>query len=135
LIKSINFLTDSWCSNDSLVSKLDLDPTTLLDAKIKVNEFITMQKPWKLTKLRSYLLDDLVQLIQGIPPPYTEVTGSFCWAYTGSSDVSTKCSTRKIHDNFSKEQPIWQYNWIWQLDVLLKIKIFLWQHYFTKAFD
>jgi len=103
LIKSINFWTDSWCSNDSLVSKLDLDPTTLLDAKIKVNEFITMQKPWKLTKLRSYLLDDLVQLIQGIPPPYTEVTGSFCWAYTGSSDVSTKCSTRKIHDNFSKE--------------------------------
>ena len=41
---SIQFWTDNWCSEDSIVSMLTLDPSALPDAKIKVSEFITPTK-------------------------------------------------------------------------------------------
>ena len=49
--RSISFWTDSLCSEDSLVSMLELDPANLPDADIKVNEFITPEKQWDTTKL------------------------------------------------------------------------------------
>ena len=72
---------------------LDLDPAIFLDANIKVNEFINPEKQWDTTKLRNCLPNNLVQLIQGIPLPYTEVVDSFCWGYTGSGDFFTKSAT------------------------------------------
>jgi len=55
------------------------------------------------------------------------VADSFCWGYTGSGDFSTKSATWKTHDNIATDQPIWQYKWIWKLDIMPKIRIFLWQ--------
>ena len=60
---SIKLWTDSWCSEDSLVSKLDLDHANLPNANIKLNEFITLEKQWDTTKLRSCLPNDPVQLM------------------------------------------------------------------------
>jgi len=68
---------------------LGLDPSTLLDDDIKVSEFTSPKKQWDFfffdkpkkqwdyLKLRNYLPNDLVQLIQGIPIPCTEVMNSF----------------------------------------------------------
>jgi len=89
-----------------------LDPANLPDVDIKVNEFITLEKQWDTTKLRSCLPNGLVQLIQGIPLPYTDVADSFCWGYTGSGEFSTKSATWKAHDNINREQAAWQYNWV-----------------------
>jgi len=90
---SINFWTDSWCSEDSLVTMPNLDPSSLLEADIKVSAFITPDRHWDTMKLRHFVPNDIVQLIQGIPLPYTDVGDSFCWGYTGSGDFSTKSAT------------------------------------------
>jgi len=58
---------------------LDLDPASLSEAGIQVSEFITPDKQCDTTKLRSCLPNDIVQLIQGIPLPYTDVEDPFCW--------------------------------------------------------
>ena len=123
--RTINFWTDNWCSEDTLASTLDLDPANLPAADIKVSEFITPEKQWDTSKLRNCLRNDLIQCILSIPLPYTEVVDSFCWGYTGSGDFSTKSATWKAHDNIAKDQPIWQYKWIWKLDVMPKIRIFV----------
>ena len=71
--------------------------------------------------------NDVIQIIQSIPLPITDVADSFCWGYSGSGDFSTKSATWKAHDNISREQPMWKYQWIWKLDVMPKIRVFLWQ--------
>jgi len=59
------------------------------------------------SQIKALLPNDLVQFIQCIPIPYTEVMDSFCWGFTGSGDLSTSFATWKANDNLSKEQPIW----------------------------
>ena len=70
---SINFWSDVWCADDSLVTMLDMDPSSLPEADMKVSAFITPDKQWDTTKLRHYVPDNIVQHIQGIPLPYTDV--------------------------------------------------------------
>jgi len=55
------------------------------------------------------------------------VADPFCWGYTGSGEFSTKSATWKAHDNIDRSQPTWQFKWIWKLNVLPKIRVFLWQ--------
>jgi len=124
---SINFWTDAWCSEDSLITMLELDPSSLPEADIKVSAFITPDKQWDLPKLRDYVSTDIVQLIQSIPLPYTDVSDSFCWGYTGSGDFSTKSATWRAHEYIGRNQADWQFKWIWNLDIMPKIKVFLWQ--------
>jgi len=76
--QSIKFWTDNWCSEDSLVSMLNLDHSTLPDVDLTVNEFITPDKQWDTSKLSHYLPNDITQLIQSIPLPITDVADSFC---------------------------------------------------------
>jgi len=122
---SINFWTDSWCSEDSLVTMLDLDPSSLPEADIKVSAFITPGKQWDTPKLRHLVPNDIVQHIQSIPLPYTDVGDSFCWGYPSSGDFSTKSATWRAHENIGRNQADWQFKWIWNLDIMPKIKIFL----------
>jgi len=125
--RAIQFWTDAWCAEDSLVNLLELDTSSLTEADLKVSDFLTPEKLWDTNKLRNYVPDDIVQRIQGIPIPYTNVADSFCWGYTGSGEFSTKSATWRAHDNISKDHPVWPYNWIWKLDVMPKVKVFLWQ--------
>jgi len=94
------------------VSMLNLDPTTLPDIDSKVSEFISPEKQWDTTKLSQYLPNDVIQLVLSIPLPITDVTDSFCWGYSSSSDFYTKSTTWKAHDNISRDQPRWKYHWI-----------------------
>jgi len=124
---SIKFWTDNWCSEDSLVFMLNLDHSNLSDSDLMVKEFIIPAKHWDTVKLSQYVPNDVIQLIQRIPLPITDVADSFCWGYSGSGDFTTKSATWQAHDNISREQSLWKYHWIWNLDVMPKIKIFLWQ--------
>ena len=107
---TINFWTDTWCSEVSLVSMLNLDPATLPAIDIKVSEFISPEKQWDTTKLSQYLPNDVIQLVLSIPLPITDIADSFCWGYSGSGGFSTKSATWKAHDNISRDQPRWKYH-------------------------
>jgi len=124
---SIKFWTDTWCGDDSLVSKLGLDPGNIPNADLRVSDFITPGKQWDISKLQNYLPLNIIQSILSIPVPYTAVSDSFCWGFTGSGDFTTKSATWKAHDNIDKDHPIWPYKWIWKLDVMPKVRVFLWQ--------
>jgi len=106
---------------------LSLEHSAVSDIDLKVKEFITPAKQWDTAKLSHYVPNDVIQLIQRIPLPITNVADSFCWGYSGSGEFTTKSATWQAYDNISREQPLWQFNWIWKLEVMPKIKIFLWQ--------
>jgi len=125
--KSIHFWTDVWCSAESLASKVGSELSLLPDVDIKVCEFITADKQWDSVKLNQVLPSELVQAVQGIPIPSTEVSDSFCWGLTGNGAFSTKSATWKAHEHLSPSSPTWQYKWLWKLNVMPKIRVFLWQ--------
>jgi len=124
---SIRFWTDNWCSEDSIASMLDLDPSALADVTTRVSEFITPNKHWDMTKLSQIVPSHVIQLIHRIPIPLTDVPDSFCWGYSGSGDFTTKSATWQAHGCISRDKPLWKYHWIWKLDIMPKIKIFMWQ--------
>ena len=96
--KTIKFQTDSWCLEDSLINILEFKPTSPTEADITVSEFITPDKLQDTNKLRRCVPEDIVQCIQGILIPYTNVEDSFCWGFTGSGDFSTKSATWRAHE-------------------------------------
>jgi len=109
------------------MSILNLDQSVVPDIDIKVSAFITSDKQWDYAKLSQYLPPSIIQTIQSIPLPITDVADSFCWGYSGSGEFSTKSATWKAHDNIPGDQPKWKYRSIWKLDVAPKIRVFLWQ--------
>jgi len=91
--RSINFWTDNWCAEDNLVSLLNMDHSSVPDMDMKVSAFISPDKHWDSSKLSQYLPTDVIQTIQSIPLPITDVADSFCWGYSGSGVFSTKSAT------------------------------------------
>ena len=125
--KTIRFWTDVWCLDETLASKVGIDPSFLEAADQKVCEFITADKQWDTVKLAQVLPVEIVQAIHGIPIPSTEVPDSFCWGLTGNGEFSTKSATWKAHAHLSTRLPDWQYKWLWKLKIMPKIRLFLWQ--------
>ena len=58
--RSIKFWTDNWCAEESLVTMLQLDPVSLSDPNLLVQDFITPDKQWDLPKLRQLLPNDII---------------------------------------------------------------------------
>jgi len=59
--------------------------------------------------------------------PQIEAKDSFYWRLTSSRQFSTKTATWTTHKNFDLNDPKWAFNWIWKLDIMPMIKVFLWQ--------
>ena len=119
------FWWDNWCDNASLAELLDLGMTTIQNPKLRVCEVITHDKEWEIHKIRSLISQDhIIQKIIGIPLPHTEVEESFCWGFTGSEQFTMKSATWAAHKNFDFNDAKWPFNWIWKLDVMLKLRIF-----------
>ena len=116
-----------WCSQESLVTQVGDGHSGITDIDIKVCEFITATKQWDLGKLNRVLPPNLVSIIQEIPIPSTDVPDSFCWGLTGSGQFSTKSATWKAHEHVSTNSHPWPFKWLWNLNVMPKIHVFLWQ--------
>ena len=125
--KSIHFWTDVWCSQESLASQVGANLSALTDVDIKVCEFITADKQWDSVRLNQVLPPNLVPVVQGIPIPSADVPDSFCWGLTGNGTFSTKSATWKAHEHLSLSSHVWPYKWLWKLNVMPKIRVFLWQ--------
>jgi len=126
--KTIRFWWDNWIANDNLVDLLGLEVATITNPHPRVCEVITSDHCWDVKAIRfSVNHEDIVQKIIGIPLPQFLAEDSFCWGLMGSGVFSTKIATWAAHNNFHANDPKWRYNWLWKLDVMPKIKIFLWQ--------
>ena len=80
----INFSEGVWCGDSSLVELISIDPTTLDQPHVKVNEFITQDKSWNFSKLGSFLPGTVIRKICAIPLPFNDVLDSICWGLTRS---------------------------------------------------
>jgi len=50
-----------------------------------------------------------------------------CWGLNSSGKFSTKSATWMAHDPQSFHNYNWIHKWIWKIDTMPKIKVFLWQ--------
>jgi len=124
---TISFWLDNWCHESPMVELLALGPSAHDISQVKVSEFITSTNLWDTDKLSQVLPQNLVSLVLVVLIPLTNMEDSLCWGFKGSEDFITKSTTWRAHDNIIHDQDSWKFNWIWKLDVMSKIKIFLWQ--------
>lgn len=102
--------------------------TMIQNPKLRVCEVITHDKELDIHKIRSLISHDhIIQRTIGIPLSQTEDEDSFCWGLTGSRLFTMKSATWAAHTNFDFTNTKWPFNWIWKLDVMPKLRIFLWQ--------
>jgi len=125
--QSISFWSDRWCHELPLIELLDPDRASTITSQVKVRDFLTQGKLWDVAKLSQVLPQHLVKLVLAVPIPTTNMDDSFCWGFTGSGDFTVKSATWQAHETIKPAQESWKFHWIWQLDVMPKIKIFLWQ--------
>ena len=78
-------------------------------------------------KLKALLDDVHLQLILATHIPSSPIPDFVCWGLLENGDFSTKTATWAAHGLDIQNTPAWEYNWIWHLDVMPKLKVFFWQ--------
>ena len=74
------------------------------------------------------LVDDVhLQLILTTPIPSSTILDFVCWELLGNGNFSTKTAAWAAHELDIKNSPPWEYSWIWHLDIMPKLKVFIWQ--------
>ena len=122
----ISFWKDNWLDNRNLLKLLDLQDQESVDGNLTVSEFIENKK-WNITKLWHYSQHpDIIQKILGIPISLVDIKDSFCWGLSSTGEFTTRSATWLAHD-LGQDGWTWPFNWIWKIDTMPKIKIFLWQ--------
>ena len=122
----ISFLYDNWIEDQSLIQLLGIDNNPILDPNAKVSEFIR-NALWDIQKLNQTLQNhQIIQKIIGIALPVIETEDSFCLGLNGSGFFTIKSATWLVHGNRVSQQQSWQYKWIWNIDTMPQIKVFMW---------
>jgi len=104
---------------------LNITDTVSIDKSLKVSHFITGNYEWNVAKLQSLVGTSQLQLILAIPVPFNPIPNSVCWGLSGNDEFSTKLATWPAYGLNSGNLVVWEYNWIWKLDLMPKLKIFL----------
>ena len=126
--RDILFWLDNWIDNCSLIDMMHLQVDSLHQPFMKVAEFITPQKQWNLPKLNQVIqVQNIIQRIRGIDIPLSNVEDTLCWGLDKSGEFTTKSATWLAHNSHPLQEPDWDHKWIWEIDTMPKIQIFLWQ--------
>jgi len=123
----IHFWLDNWCVNVNLVTLLNISDISQIDTSLMVSHFVTDAKEWDVMKLKELLDDIHLQLILATPIPFNPMSDSVCWGLSGNRDFSTKTEIWAAHGLNIKNSPSWEYSWIWHLNIIPILKVFLWQ--------
>jgi len=125
---TISFRYDNWIENRPLINILNISEDSFLDPRTKVNELFLANRTWDVSKLSITLHNhSIINKIIGIDIPHNHIEDSFCWGINSSGEFNTKSATWIAHKSQPLQKPDWQFKWIWKLDIMPKIKIFLWQ--------
>ena len=109
-----------------MLELLNIEDHDTIDRDLKLSEFIE-DKNWNTHKLSQYIRNqDIVHKIIGIPIPISDTKDFFCWGLSSTGGFMTKLATWLALDP-PQEAAQWPYKWIWKIDTMPKIKIFLWQ--------
>jgi len=120
----ISFYYDNWIENRCLLDLLKLEYQENFNPGMKVCEFI-QDKQWNVHKLSQHISNqDIIHKIIGIPILVTEIKESFCWRLSNTGSFTTKSATWLAHEHMKGRQP-WPFKWIWRIDTMSKVKIFL----------
>ena len=120
---------DNWIEDQNLVQLLSIDEDSIPNPTAKESNFI-QNGQWDLFKLNLTLQHhQIIQKIVGIALPITKIEDSFCWGLNRSGSFSAKSATWLAHGKRVSEQQPWEFKWIWNIETMPKIKVFLWQMY------
>ena len=93
-----------------------------------VSDFILPNRNWNIEKLKRSLNNHRsIKNIQGITISSHDMKDWSCWGLNSSGKFSTKSATWMAHDPQSFHNYNWIHKWIWKIDTMPKIKVFLWQ--------
>jgi len=108
---------------------LAISDISLIDTSLMVSQFITDAKEWDVMKPKELVDDVHLQLILATHIPSSTIPNSVCWGLSENGDFSTKTATWAAHELDIKNSSSWEYKWTWHLDLMPKLKVFLWQLY------
>ena len=124
--ENISFWRDNWLDNSNLVEILGKDSSMLSDPDCTVSDY--SRENLDHTKLQIVLNNNpITHKILGIPIPIIKQEDTYCWGLTDLGTFSTRFATWATHKSFGYKDVAWSFKWIWQLNIMPKIKIFLWQ--------
>jgi len=122
----ILFWLDNWLENRSLPEILNLHMDELSHPYATLSEFITPQKRWDLHKITQVIPNStIIQQIHSIDIPSSNIEDSICWGLHSSGVFTTKSATWLGHSTNPLREMDWAHKWIWKLDLMPKIQIFL----------
>jgi len=94
----------------------------------KVSDFITTDKRWDIDRLQHVISDhNMINRIIDVPLPISDIQDSLSWGCTTSGEFSMQSATWLAHGIHPSTARPWPHAWIWKLDTMLKILIFIWQ--------
>ena len=128
----IRFWFDNWLDGHNLLDLLNWPRDLVSNPLATVSDFITPFRKWDIAKLSQVIPNtNIIQQIRGIDIPNSCIEDSFCWGLHSSGDFTTKSATWLAHNSKPLSHPDWPFRWIWKIDVMPKIQIFIWQifHY------
>ena len=124
----ISFWFDNWLDNCNLLEMLHVQAEDLSQPSVMVAEFITPQRQWNISKLCEVISDQaIIQKIRGIDIPSTDLEDTICWGLDKTGEFTTKSAIWLAHKSQPLKKPDWAHKWIWTVDTMPKIQIFLWQ--------
>ena len=100
--------------------------TANIDQSLTVAHFLP-SKEWDTAKLQGLVNHSCIQAILATPIPSNPIPDSICWGLTGSGEFATKSATWAAHRLDLHKSQSWNFSWIWNLDIMPKLKVFLWQ--------
>ena len=123
----INFYLDNWCANYSLVNLLKIIDLSLIDISLTVSQFIIESRQWAVARL-IFLVDSVhLQLILTTHIHANSIPDSVCWGLSRNGNFFTKTANWATHGLDPVNPLVWEYNWIRKLDIMSKLKNFIWQ--------
>ena len=108
-----------------LVSFVDDNNLHYINLDAKVNGFINYEtKEWNINSLSTILPPNTVVDIKTISIPCSPIEDRFLWGYSQDGKFTFKLATWAMQKLLIHPRHKIQ-NWIWKLNLLLKIKVFL----------
>lgn len=78
----IKLWLENWMTNSPLINIVFPDKVSYINKEAKVGEFIARMKNWKCNNLKEYLPDDIIDKIDSITIPLSNIEDKIVWKFS-----------------------------------------------------